>query len=316
MAEDWVGNSMTGAGLGAGAGTAVLPGLGTAIGAGIGFIVPIRADWIGRALSSGDQAKADQLMQQAIAQFGPDVLKAPEIAQLTPHLGPSAFAGAESDPAARAAQQQALQKFGALSDPNNLQFRAAANQAEMQANQQAGAQQGAVRQQMQAHGMGGSGVDYALRQRAGSDAANRSASMGFAGAMAGAQQAQNALGQYAGLASTIRGQSWDEASRKAAAADEVNRFNEMGRVAGAQQNWQNQMGLAGARAGALEKGAAYASGKVADTRQQWDSYGQGAGQGAGAIGQYVQGQSTSDAMRRMWEEQDKSSGRYGAGSYG
>jgi hypothetical protein len=140
--------------------------------------------------------------------------------------------------------------------------------------------------------------------------------MGFAGAMAGAQQAQNALGQYAGLASTIRGQSWDEASRKAAAADEVNRFNEMGRVAGAQQNWQNQMGLAGARAGALEKGAAYASGKVADTRQQWDSYGQGAGQGAGAIGQYVQGQSTLDELKRMWAEHDQNSGRYGAGSYG
>lgn len=298
----------TGAGIGASIGSAAggigaIPG--AAIGGAIGFVAPIIADLIGRALGSGDRAKADALMQQAIAQFGPDVLKAPEIAQLTPHLGPSAFAGAESDPTARAAQQQALQKFGALSDPNNLQFRAAANEAEMQANQQAGAQEGAIRQQMQARGLGGSGVDFALRQRAGSDAANRAASQGFAGAMAGQQQAQSALGQYAGLASTIRGQSWDEASRKAAAADEVNRFNEMGRVAGAQQNFQNQMGLAGARAGVLEKGAGYANGQADRTQQQWDQYGQGVGQAAGALGQFAQGQDTQAQIKKMFDERDR-----------
>lgn len=304
MGVNW-GASGAGALAGAEAGTAIMPGIGTAIGAGVGFVAPIIADLIGRALGSGDREKADQLMQQAIAQFGPDVLKAPEIAQLTPHLGPSAFAGAESDPTARAAQQQALQKFGALTDPNNLQFRAAANQAEMQANQQAGAQEGAIRQQMQARGLGGSGVDFALRQQAASSAANRSAAQGFEGAMAGQQQAQNALGQYAGLASTIRGQSWDEASRRAAAADEVNRFNEMGRVAGTQQDFQNRMGLAGARAGAYEKGAGYAAGKANATQQQWDQYGQAAGQAAGAIGQFAQGQSTADALKKMWDDQDR-----------
>jgi hypothetical protein len=313
VADEWVGNSMTGAGIGASAGTAILPGIGTAIGAGIGFVAPIIADWIGKALSSGDREKADQLMQQAIAQFGPDVLKAPELAAITPHLGPSAFAGAESDPAARAMQQQAMQKFGALSSPNNLSFRAAANSAEMQANQQAGAQEGAVRQQMQAHGLGGSGVDYALRQQAGSNAANRSAAQGFEGAMEGQRQATNALGQAAGLATTIRGQSWDEASRKAAAYDETNRFNEMGRAAGAQQDFQNKMGLAGARAGVYEKGAAYAGGKADATQQQWGNYGASAAKEAGTLGQFAQGQSTAAEIQRMFEERDKNAGRYGAG---
>lgn len=294
-----------GAGTGASVGFMLGGPPGALIGGVIGFVAPIIADLIGKALGAGDREQADKYMQQAIAQFGPDVLKAPEISQLTPHLGPSAFAGAESDPVARAAQQTALQKFGERSDPNNLSFRAAANPAEMQANQQAGAQEGAIRQQMQARGLGGSGVDFALRQQAGSNAANRSAAQGFEGAMEGQRQANTALGQYAGLAGTMRGQSWQETSDKARAADEVNRFNEMGRVAGHQQNFQNQMGLAGARANAYEKGARYASGKADATQQTWDNYGQGAGQAGGAIAQYSQGQDTMAQLKKMFEDHDR-----------
>lgn len=277
-------NAVAGAGTGAAAGTAVAPGIGTAIGGAIGFLAPIIADLIGRALGSGDKEEAERLLQSAVDQFGPDILKAPSIADLTPHLGPSAVESVYADPAAVAAQREALQELQRASRPDNLEFRAAANEAEQFANQQAGAQQGAIRQQMQARGMGGSGVDFALQQQAGQDAANRAASHGFGAAMEGRRQALRSLQDYGNLAGTMRGQSFGEGVTRGRARDEVARLNEAGRVAGQQQAFDNQMGISRARADLLGQQSDVARGESRTTQQQWGNYGVGAGQAAASIG--------------------------------
>lgn len=306
MAWD-INQSLSGAGAGAGVGQALIPipGVGAAVGAGIGFLAPIIGDLIGQALGSGDKERARQLMDQAVAQFGPDILKAPEIAALTPHLGPAAVSSVYADPQAVAAQRQALQDLQRASRPDNLEFRAATNDAEQFANQQAGAQQGAIQQQLQARGLGGSGVDFALRQQAGSNAANRSASQGFGAAVEGRRQALQSLKDYGSMAGQMRGQSFGEGVTRAGATDEVARFNEAGRVAGAQQDFQNRLGLAGARAGVYGNAANVANGQAAQTQQQWGNYGQGVGQAAGVLGEFVSGQG----------ERKKDDDWNGAGSY-
>lgn len=281
--------SLAGAGTGAAAGTAVAPGIGTAIGAGIGFLAPIVANLIGNALSAGDRAKAQEYMDQALALYGPDILKAPELAALTPHLGPSAVESVYADPQSVALQRQAAMDLQRMSRPDNLEFRAAMNDAESAANQQANAQQGAIQQRLQARGMGGSGVDFALQQQAGQDAANRSAASGFGAAAEGRRQALQAMKDYGQLSTTMRGQSFDEGVTRGRARDRVAEFNEAGRVAGQQQAYENRLAGANAYAGALGNAANVAGGHATQTQQTFGNIGQGAGQGLGAFAQYMNG---------------------------
>lgn len=255
------------------------------IAGGIAAVAPVIADLIGRALGAGDRAEADRLMEQALAQFGPDILKAPSIAELTPQLGRPAMADVQADPQAVAAQREALAEMKRASSPDNLEFRAATNEAEDFANQQAGAQQAAIQQQMQARGLGGSGVDFALRQQAGSDAANRSAAHGFSAAVEGRRQALDALKNYGSMAGTIRGQSFGEGAQKARAIDRVAELNEAGKVAGQKAAFDAQMGLSTTRANVLGNAANVKSGQAAQTQQQWGNYGAGVGQGAGVSAQ-------------------------------
>lgn len=251
----------------------------------ISILGPIIGDAIGRALGAGDREKAQKLMDDAVRQYGPDILKAPGIAELTPHLGPSQVANTYADAADVAAQREALQELRRASQPDNLEYRAAINQAEADANQQAGAQEGAIRQQMQARGLGGSGVDFALRQAAGSNAANRAAGGAFSAAVEGRRQALDSLKNYGTLATTMRGQGFGEGVQRGQAADRVAELNEAGRVAGQQQAFNNQMGLATARSNVYGNAANVANGQAAQTQAQWGNYGAGVGQGAASIGQ-------------------------------
>lgn len=293
----------------------VIPGVGNVVGAGvgaaIGVLAPIIGDLIGRALASGDREKAQKYMDDALAQYGPEILKQPGLAELTPHLPPSQLATAQADPQAKAAQSQALTELQRLSRGDNIEFRGAMNEAEQAANQQARAQQGAVQQQMAARGMSGSGVDYALRQQAGQDAANRAATHGFNAAAEGRRQALEALKGSGALASTIRGQSWGEQRDVASAADEINRLNELGRAGAVQQGLDNRLRVAGARAGALGNAANVAQGNAAGTQQQWGNYGQGVGLGAGGFAQHLQDeQQRADA--RAEREKDRRAREGGA----
>lgn len=249
----------------------------------IAAMAPIVADLIGRALGSGDRDKAMRLLEDAAAQFGPGILDAPELKSLMPHLGASRFETARADPEAMEAQKLALREMQRMGNPDNLEFRGAMNAAELAANQQAGAQQGAIQQQMQARGMGGSGVDFAMRQQAGQNAANRASVAGFDAAKEGRRQALDAMKGAGSLAGQIRGQSWGEESDRASAADSIARFNEAGRMDAYQQDFSNRMGLARARGGAAQDMAGAYQQRAGDTQQQFSGYGQTAGAGVARV---------------------------------
>lgn len=269
----------------------------------VGFGVQAVSSIVGYFLEQGDRDSARALMEEASRQYPEQV---PQLERMVAEqVGPSAMASLNTAPE-QAAQREALAGLGrvAREGPENIEFRGAAAAAEQQAAQARRAANMSVLQQMQARGMGGSGMEFAARQQAASDAANQQAAQGFQGAMAGREQALRALEGYGQQAGTMRGQSAAEQEARARAADEVARFNAMGReraqaynLGVPQQNFANQMALGGARAGALTRQAGYLTGQAGQAADAWGRIGQGAGQGALAIGGYEQ-----DRRRQSEEE--------------
>lgn len=282
-------SSIQGAGAGAAIGSAVAPGVGTVVGGVIGFFAPIIGDLIGGALASGDKEKAQRILEQAVAQYGPDMLRAPGIRELTPHLDTSAMAVAMADPESQAAQRSALARLGRYGQPgaDDLEFRASMDAATRGANQQAASQNALLRNEMQARGRGNTGAEYAARALANQQAAERGSAGAFQAGAEQSRRALQALQGYGNLATTMRGQSFDEAAQRARAADELARSNELWRVGGQQQAFANQMGINQARTGAMGNLANAYAGKAADTQNQFANYGQAAGQVAGVVGNYL-----------------------------
>lgn len=276
----------------------------------VAALAPVVGDLIGKALSSGDTAKAQQLAQQAIQRYN---IKPPDIAAMTAHLQSSQLAQAKADPESIAAQRGALaslKRYGEA-DPNDIELRAGTDAAARAANQQASGQNLALEREMQSRGMGNSGTEYATRALGNQAAAERSAAGGFAAAADSKRNALQSLQAYGGLAGEMRGQSFNEAATTGAAADATARFNEENRVKGAEMDWQNRFGLAGAQAGADMAGANFYNGTADKTQQQWQGYGQGVGQAAGALGgAYL------DSQRKKPGAQSGAAGRYGAGETG
>lgn len=305
-----LGAAAQGAGAGAAIGSAVAPGVGTIVGGAIGFIAPLIGELIGNALGAGDRAKAQAILEKAYASYGPDILKAPGVAELTPHLDTSAMANVHADPTAIAAQQSALTRLMRYGEqgPDNIEFRAQMDAATRAANQQAAGQNEALRNEMQARGRGNTGAEYANRALANQQAAERASAGGFQAAMGADQRALAALASGAGLASTIRGQSFDEGAARARASDALAQFNELGRVSGNQQHFANQMGINAAQANAGANLANSYMGNAAQVANTATNIGQGIGQGAATLGNYW------DSQRKKTDEALQS-GRYGAGQY-
>lgn len=255
----------------------------------VAALAPVVGDAIGRALSSGDTERAQQLADDAIRRFN---IKPPDIEAMTAHIAKTEMAGVRADPTAIAAEQSALARLMRYGEqgPQNIEFRAQMDAATRGANQQAAAQNALLRNEMQARGRGGSGAEFALRGLANQGAAERAAQGGFQGALAADQRALAALSQGSGLAGRIRSQSFEEVSRRAEAADALARYNEDARVRGQLLNFQNQMGLAGAQSNAAMQGANIYAGKAAQTQEQFRGYGTGAGQAAAAGAGYMMDQ--------------------------
>lgn len=255
----------------------------------VAALAPVVGDAIGRALSSGDTQRAQQLADEAIRRFN---IRAPDIEAMTAHIANTAMSGVRADPASIAAEQSALARLMRYGEqgPQNIEFRAQMDAATRAANQQAASQNALLRNEMLARGRGGSGAEFALRGLATQGAAERAAQGGFQGALAADQRALAALSQGAGLAGRIRGQSFEEGARRAEAADVLARYNEDARVRGAQQQFANQMALAGAQANAAMQGANIYGGRAAGTQEQFRGYGTGLGQAAAAGAGYAMDQ--------------------------
>lgn len=225
---------------GALAGTAILPGAGTALGGGAGALM---ASLFSSIFGGDDAEKAAALYQKAFEQYNqmgmpPDqrdrlILKEFQSAGLyTPQVeeliqqGPSLVNQIQEDPALKAAQMQALTGLagraqGGLMPEDIAAFNKMRNQ--VAADQQA--RQGAILEAAQRRGQGAEG-NALLAQLTGSQAsANRAAEAGDELGATASRNALQSLTQYGSLGGQIRGQEFSQAQAKAAAQDAINQFN-------------------------------------------------------------------------------------------
>ena len=90
--------------------------------------------------------------------------------------------------------------------------------------------EGAIRQNMAARGIGGSGLEFLSRQQAAQDAADRQALSGLEKMAQMNERKQSAASRLGQLGSQFQGQQFSQEAQKAAAQDAINRFNTGNRV--------------------------------------------------------------------------------------
>lgn len=149
----------------------------------------------------------------------------PEQAQ-TYLIDNSAWNDVSTDPVAKAAQYQALNELQGISKEGYTPIEKAASQRiqdELETSSRG--DQLAIMESMRRRGAGGSGMELAARLMANQGATSRASRAGLETAAAARERALQALMQSGQLAGQIRGQGYDEAARKAAALDEIQKFN-------------------------------------------------------------------------------------------
>lgn len=206
----------------------------------------------------------------------------------------------------------------------DAQARQQEEQAIQSANANEAGQMGAITQNFAARGTGGSGAQLAAELQAGQTDANTAYQGGMSAASSAEQRALQAMTQQGQLGSTLNNQDYQQAANTAAAQDTINRFNAQNSqaventnvsasnqaqaanlanqqaVANAnvgitnqqevqnkgllQQQFSNELGLAGGEANA-ENGVASGDQQQANTTaNQWSNIGSAIGQGVAAVG--------------------------------
>lgn len=318
------------------------------LGLGIGSIAsPIIGGLMGQNAAQSQQDAANAARQQALAQYAG--INIPDVAQqqlalqqlqsqgrLTPQMeqamqmGPSQYGNiaASQDPRLQQAQMASLaQMQGVASTGMTPADQAAFEQVRRSAAQQDQAKQGQIMQEMQSRGQGGSGAELIAKLKGAQVEADTNQQGALQQAQMQQQARMQAMQQAAGMAGTVRGQNYTQASDAARAQDIINQFNTqnaqnvgnanvgMSNQAQAsnlqnaqnianqnaqianqqqqynkglyQQQYQNQMQMAGAKASQLSGVAQAAQQQAANTAGYYGQMGQGAGQAfAGAAKAY------------------------------
>jgi hypothetical protein len=187
-----------------------------------------------------DQKAAIDAMQGATDEFiGGGPAQYEQGGQLsTDRLGASEMGSIETDPKYREYELAALRD---LEDQSKNGFTAADRadmaRVESDVNRQNRGRQGAIMQNMQARGMGGSGIDLVAQMQSAQDA-NEIASLKALeqeGMMQNRKQA--ATSQLGNQAGAMQGRDFNQAASKAQAADQIARFNSANSNTARMQNW-------------------------------------------------------------------------------
>lgn len=244
-----------------------------------GALIQAAIGIVGELLAKGERDKAEVLLERMRTEFRDIPL--PQLEEIEAiQLGPSAMEGVTTDAGLEAAQYDALGQVSevadkGLSDVDKALLSKIANQTNRA--QRAGA--AGIEADMAARGLAGSGMDYALRAENAQQANQR---MGEAALDVGAQSLDRRLKAAFGkgqMAGKIRGQSFDEKSARAKAADEVARQNAAARTQAQyynarlpQQRFANQMQKTGAIANPTNALAANYNNGATDTRNAFAGY--------------------------------------------
>lgn len=196
----------------------LLLGLGTAFGA-LGQL-------IGGAIEAGKMGEASALLQQALDQYGPDILPKLKAELKNYGIPESQLAKVTGDAEAMAMQRRVLNELSqtAFAGPGDAQFSAELGRVQNQALANMGNQQARIQQQLAQQGHLGR-VGVAAQQAAASQQANLMSQQGLDLAANAERRKMQALQSLGGLSSQMRGQSFQERSTAARAQDELNALN-------------------------------------------------------------------------------------------
>jgi hypothetical protein len=219
-----------------------------AIAQGAGVATQIIGGLIAYYIAKGDREKARSLLEQAAQMAEVDL---PELERLVAEeVGPSAFEDIKTDPALRDAQMAALDRLQQIDQEGGLLLADKANLNKVlgQTNRAAASQNAAVREDMAARGVGGSGAEMAMQLANNQAQAQRGGEQGLDIAAMAQQRALDAIMARGQLAGDVRGQDFGEQSQIAQAKDLISRYNADSRSkakyhnAGlGQQHFDNQM---------------------------------------------------------------------------
>jgi hypothetical protein len=241
---------------------------------------------LGELFSSGDREKAERLRTQIARMFGPDAMKSLEVEAVK--QGVTEFDKVKPDEQSVAAQRLALQRLQEDASTVGLtaEERAELEAAKADSAQYEQGQRGAIMQNAQARGVGGSGMELAqmLQSQQGSAMRNNQAATDAA-AMASKRRAlvNLQMGQFAGQ---MRGQGWEEQAARARAQDGINSFNTDVANSTNRYNTDTRKWGMDRQAGVLSGQADAFDGNARDTKQTWAGIGQAGGQAAGSYLDY------------------------------
>jgi hypothetical protein len=255
--------------MGAAAGS-VVPGIGTAIGAGAGALVGLIGSLFG---GSDDDETARKLLQASVDEYGNiDIPKLQKL--IAQQQQGTEYDKIQEDPQLRGAETAALKQLMETGQAQGMDpaSRSRLFEAEKAADSRASSRRAAVMDQAARMG-GGPGQAIAAQLSGAADDADRVGSQSVQIAGDASTRALQALAQGAGLAGQVRGQDYRVASDRAQAQDAINRLNTNLR-SGAdyynnelpQREFDNRMRRAGASAGARQTLAGTYSEKAARTR--------------------------------------------------
>lgn len=180
---------------------------------------------IGEAIAAGDIARAEQLKQQAVSEYGEGIL--PQLEQVTAQeVGPTELGTVRVDPTGRSAQVSALERLGSFAEGGFSSEDAAEQRRVMDEAAGVASRQAAQGEQLAAaRGLRRSGLSQALNEQAAQAGGQRSADAGAQLAAQRRARQLQALGMMAQQGGALRSADYGEASDRATAQDAINRFN-------------------------------------------------------------------------------------------
>jgi hypothetical protein len=232
-------------------------------------------NYMQQALEAYRQAQVPTIAQETVGNLPMETVQG----QITPGniaaaaQAPSAYGAISLDPATRAAQMAALSQYTDIANAGGLDPAAklALQQTIDAANVQAQGARGALQQEAQARGQGGS--DFALTQEAiaNQGASNTAATQGLETAAMAEANRQAALGQIANIGGSVNASDYAQQQAKAAAQNQINAANQAyqqqanvgnvaNQMAGQQINLQNAQNVNAANTAAGQNRVYYNAG--------------------------------------------------------
>jgi len=197
---------------------------------------------IAQGMNDADTAAA---LRDAVAKYKPEALAQVE-EELRRPLAISALRAETEAPEAVAAQRNALRQLQQVSEKGYTpEEEAAIRQIQSETAATAASQRAATQEAFARRGISGGGAERVAAFQAASQAANRAGQQGLDVAAQAQRRAFQAMQAQGNLGTSVRGQAYGEAERRAQAADEARRIKGQAQLNVASQKAGMKTGTAG-----------------------------------------------------------------------